>query len=678
MNKSFETKSKAGIRIIDQPWFYPIVLLLVGMAAYGIIFTRPGFYWDDWQTVYLYFLHDPALALTWYFGRPLSGLSSLFLFSFVKMTPFAWQFVSLIIRWLGILFVYYTLDAIWPNRAWQNKWVGVLLFVFPGFLSQPVSVAFSPHFTAFLLFACSLVLTVLAIKHRKLFWLWMPLSIALGIIQLFMMEYFAVLEGIRPIIIWFTLRSQQENKKNALLKTFLFWLPFIIGLGCYGVWRLHYLPTTTFYDPNSPNLIKTIISSPTGALKTIFRTVYSDIGHLLISIWVGTLTIGNFNFISSKIARISWFLGIVTAVLFYLYIRRSSNNEKSTTDHPFAQMLILGSVALIAGAIPVWVSGRRIAAGKWSDRFTLGPMLGAVILFVYFVDWLFRTRKQKQWLFVALLASSISLQVYNTNAFRLDWANQQGLYWQLAWRIPNLKPGTAIIGSGTFTDKSSYGDQGYIVDLLFSKSVSSIPQYDYFDIWHLPSTNYRPNSPLVDGGFKGSTSQAIGMYFNISNPNECVRILDPIYTDDPKLNEISNIFPISNPNEITTGDGTRLPDAAIFGVEPAHTWCYYFEKADLARQMQDWSTILKLGAEAKGKGLGSNSGSEYLPFIEAYAQTGQWSQAFELSLNSQALTAGLNPLLCNNWERFAGIAGGPERDIFLAKAKSEFCKQTAK
>jgi hypothetical protein len=150
-----------------------------------------------------------------------------------------------------------------------------------------------------------------------------------------------------------------------------------------------------------------------------------------------------------------------------------------------------------------------------------------------------------------------------------------------------------------------------------------------------------------------------------------------VYTGDPKFNAgMSNIIPISNLAEISVGDGTRSPDPATFGAEPAHTWCYYFEKADLARQMQDWPTILKLGAEAKAKGLGSNSGSEYLPFIEAYARTGQWSQAFEMSQNAQNNTAGLKPVLCNNWQRFAGIAGGTDKTTYIAKAEAEFCKKT--
>jgi hypothetical protein len=681
MKNFFSSKTKAVQRIVDQTWFYPIVLLFVGLAAYGIILTHPGFYWDDWESVYLYYLH-PALNISiHYFGaRPFAVLPHLLMFPFFKMTPIIWEFISLILRWLGILFIYFTLDSIWPKRVWQNKWIGVLLFVFPGYLSQPVSVTFSRQLMTFLFFACSLFLTVLAIKNRKFFWLFISLSVVLGILQIFMMEYFVLLEIIRPLIIWFTLRSQPETKKTALSKTVLYWLPFAIGLGVYFWWRLVYIPTVIKSDPNSPELISTILSSPISGLKTLIKMVVQDTGNLLMSIWAGTLALDKFNIFYSKIAGISWVVGIVAAVLSGAYIRRSHHDGNETEDRPFLQMLILGIVALMAGAFPIWATGRYIVASKWSDRFTLGPMLGVVILLVYVLDWLLRTHNQKQWLLSILLASSISLQVVNTNKFRIDWANQQGLYWQLSWRIPNLKPGTAIIGSGTFTDKSSFQDGKYIVDLLFSKRLAATKQYMYFDIWHLPAASYKPNLPLTYGKFIGSTSQAVGMYFNINNPNECVRILDQVYKGDPNFNEgIRNIIPISNLDEISVGDTSNVPNPDIFGTEPSHTWCYFFEKADLARQMKDWKTVLHLGTEAEAKSFVPFSGGEYLPFIEAFAQTGQWSKANDLSLAAQKITPGFENVLCNNWGRFKQIIGGQDKDLYLEKANVEFCsKATSK
>jgi hypothetical protein len=492
-----------------------------------------------------------------------------------------------------------------------------------------------------------------------------------------MIEYYVGLELIRPVVIWAVLRADEgEKKRRVLWKTLLYWSPFILGLGIYLWWRVFYFPSTLATDPNNPVLLKAILSSPLATLSMLAKTVYQDVGYLVISVWAAAFS-PDLIHSQSKVMWLSWFVGISAAVLLGLYIFKASRDENAANNSSFLFMLVLGGVALLAGAAPVWAAGRQIADGKWSDRLTLAPLLGAVILVVSLLDWLFRTRSQKQWLLAILVASSISYQIYNANQYRKDWQIQRNIYWQLAWRVPVLEPGTAVIGSGTFTDKSSFYDGGYIISLLYSQTPSANAQYDYFDIWHLPAASYQPGKPLVDsergGQFTGNTNQAIGMYFNFST-NECVRVLDTVYTGDPKFNAgMTNIIPISNLDLISVGDGTRLPDPATFGAEPAHTWCYYFEKADLARQLQDWPTILKLGAEAKAKDLGSNSGSEYLPFIEAYAQTGQWAQAYEMSQNAQNNTAGLDPLLCNNWQRFAGITAGADKAEYLAEAETEFC-----
>ena len=179
--------------------------------------------------------------------------------------------------------------------------------------------------------------------------------------------------------------------------------------------------------------------------------------------------------------------------------------------------------------------------------------------------------------------------------------------------------------------------------------------------------------------FTGNTSQAIGMYFNFNKPNECVRILDPVYTGDPKFNAgISNIIPISNLNEITVGDGTRAPDPAIFGAEPAHTWCYYFEKADLARQMQDWPTIIKTWRRSASQRPGLQLRQANICRLSKHMpRPGNGHRHYELSLNAQNNTAGLDPLLCNNWQRFAGISRRRgQGDISCARQKQNSAGQS--
>ena len=180
------------------------------------------------------------------------------------------------------------------------------------------------------------------------------------------------------------------------------------------------------------------------------KTIYPDISYLVFSVWTNAFS-PDIIHPHLKIMWISWIVGIVAAILFCFYIYKTFREKQADENSSFFFLPVVGVIALLAGAVPVWVSGRQIADGKWSDRFTLAPLLGAVILVVCLVEWLFRTKNQKLWLLAVLVASSISYQIYNSNEFRMDWEIQRNIYWQLAWRVPVLKPGTAIIGSGTFT-----------------------------------------------------------------------------------------------------------------------------------------------------------------------------------------------------------------------------------
>ncbi len=122
------------------------------------------------------------------------------------------------------------------------------------------------------------------------------------------------------------------------------------------------------------------------------------------------------------------------------------------------------------------------------------------------------------------------------------------------------------------------------------------------------------------------------------------------------------------------------PNPAVFGAEPAHTWCYYFEKADLARQLGDWQTVLQLKAQVDAHAFTPGIGAEYFPFIEAYAWTGQWEQAFNLSVTASGIGPGPGVALCNLWQSFQEIpsaaGSNAEQLSFTGKAVQEFCSST--
>jgi hypothetical protein len=450
----------------------------------------------------------------------------------------------------------------------------------------------------------------------------------------------------------------KEKKKGVFRKALLTWLPFALILAAYLYWRLVYLPTTLSVDPNQQFLLDAILFHPLSGLGTLGVMVYQDALQLLVYVWPNAFLNPGTMDIQTLRVWLAWAVGAVACVAFSLYDRKAGEEESGGDNRSTGQLILLAVVIFLAGAAPVWAKGVQIAGGKWAERFSLAPMLGAIIFIVTLVDWLFRTQRQKQVLLTLLLGVSVSGQMINQVLFRDDWRTQREIYWQLSWRIPSLEPGTALFGKGTFTDKSSYYDGTYIVNLLFDSTPQQDPRYAYFDIFHTNLDDYVPGIPLTQtvrsGQFTGTTSLAVVFDFGVRGG--CVRVLDPIYQDDPDLNaSVADLFKISDVSNIQSTPGPA-PDPAIFGAEPAHSWCYYFEKADLARQQQDWETILQLKAEADAHGYQPDLAAEYLPFIEAYAHTGQWEQAYQLSLDAQQIGKGAGAALCNAWQAFAQFA----------------------
>jgi uncharacterized membrane protein len=162
--------------------------------------------------------------------------------------------------------------------------------------------------------------------------------------------------------------------------------------------------------------------------------------------------------------------------------------------------------------------------------------------------------------------------------------------------------------------------------------------------------------------FQGSTSQTVAFYYH---PPACARILDPLVERDnytlPRYLREAMVLSTTDP---ILPEGTPVLPVEIFGPRSAQSersWCYYFEKADLARQQKDWQQVIALGEQGFASGDYPNDPLERFPFIEAYAHTGDWQRALEQS----RLAAGVAPVyqivVCRLWERIAveAPAGSP-------------------
>jgi hypothetical protein len=144
--------------------------------------------------------------------------------------------------------------------------------------------------------------------------------------------------------------------------------------------------------------------------------------------------------------------------------------------------------------------------------------------------------------------------------------------------------------------------------------------------------------------FKGGTPNTLLIHYDPAQSN-CLWVITTQDQEEPGLPRlVKAMSSISNTGRILPQPANQWqPPAELFGPEPKQDWCYFYEKADLARQYQQWDQVAELGDQALQAGYSpddsrSNAPREWMPFVEAYARLGRWSEAAEIS--RQALQKG--------------------------------------
>jgi hypothetical protein len=663
-------------KISEKPWLYPAALLLIGFVTYLYVLSSLGYYWADWEIVMFNKL-DPALQFRFYaHDRPFPWTYHL-LYFLLGSKPIGWHIATLLIRWAGTLFFVQALILLWPCYKSHLLWIGALLLLYPGFLQQSQSATKSRHFMTFLLFALSIYLMALAVRRPKWSrWLF-PLSWLATFTHLFTTEYFASLELLRPVLLWMLIRGDHQENRRVLRQSAINYLPYLLITIFYTWCRFIYFPIifqTTSRISDIGSELSSFQGSFAEAFLNLFHRAFMDLSYSTLRVWVDAILSSEGFTFQSRVAWFAFGLGIVLTLVFGFFhdIDNTNAEEASGISSP-AVIFIVGFVAFILAALPIWAIGKEISTGGWNDRFSLAPMLGATLMVLALLLWLVRPAGQKFVLGV-LLVFSIALQAWVVNNHRRDWRTQLDYYWQLYWRAPALQPGTALF---TFEQPSPsithHADAGYVLNILynFQSDNGSLPY------WFFPrrenDIDYIPNQSITHRlrglEFRGNTSDSIAALHPTAGA--CLRVLDTVYADDPLYIEDQGILiPISNLSRILPDPAPLPPDPDIFGPEPAHHWCYFFQKADLARQEKDWAMVIALHEQAQQKGLSPEYGAEYIPFIEAYAQTGDWQKAYALTRAAQRVNSGLKQMLCNNWARLRQL---PEADMqVVEQARQSF------
>ncbi|HEX7555039.1 MAG TPA: hypothetical protein VF338_00335, partial [Leptolinea sp.] len=92
---------------LQTPWLFPILLALALVITYGLQIRSLGFYWDDWEDIFLFRLNSPVEFLKYFmYDRPTTTWVYLVFFPLLGDDPLKWQIFNLLLR-------YFSMTGLW-------------------------------------------------------------------------------------------------------------------------------------------------------------------------------------------------------------------------------------------------------------------------------------------------------------------------------------------------------------------------------------------------------------------------------------------------------------------------------------------------------------------------------------------------------------------------------------
>ncbi|MBK8781811.1 MAG: hypothetical protein IPO22_08360 [Anaerolineales bacterium] len=663
----------------------PLAFLVTCIFSFGLLIPSLGFYMDDWPYVFYAKLKgiDSLREMLIFDSRPNAAWLYMLGFNLLGFKPMAWHIAALLMRWGTVILIWMIFKSLWPERKKEAVTIGLFFAVYPFFMLQPFAVGSTHHWFGFLAFTLSILLMIHAVKtgSGKMLAL-TALALVLEAAHLFTSEYFSGLELIRIFILWILISRAEPAFSKRLTKVLLNWLPYLIVLGIFFYWRVAVYENPPDVVRNEPVIFQQLLSEPFKAIGYLIATSIKDALAVMTIGWQKATDVSLLNFTSPfvqfRLGMSVLFFGVV-----YFYLSKFLSSSAESKDDWKTGSITLAVAGLLTGGLPVWLIGRSIVESKnllSASRFGIPAMFGAAILSYWVIDYFVKENTKKLLLLAFMLALSVNFHLDNTKEFQYSWEKQVRLAQQLLWRAPRVEPGTTFL-----TDEEVLGVMGeYAVSFSINttyqeKNIENIPPYWYFPFYYTnPDINaLLQGAPLeyskLSMDFAGSSKKMILLSFN-PELKRCLWVMQPqdvnlrLVSDDMRqLSAGSDINLIKR----AEGEDPTLPED-IYGKQSKQTWCYFFEKADLARQYGQWDEVVRLWEESQSTGERADDGFEYIPFIEGLGHTGDWEQVKSLTKFSKKITAGLEPSLCSALNRLAVSApASQERDDMIFNLKED-------
>ena len=623
-----------------------VLILVIAGVVYLPHLSQATIYRDDWYYVMDRLIGGPGVFQEMFsIDRPARGPLFEVYFQLFGIQPFPYHMSSFLWRVAGGLAALWVFRQLWPRQRQATFMMALLFTLYPGYLRWMEGFENQPRILSSFLEALSIALTLQAIKTTRtlskiLAWTG---SILTGWAYIALVDFAFGMEILRLLCVFLLVNRDLEMLpflKRSLLTLRAWGIASLIPFG-FLFWRLF-----LFHNERPATDIglqlSYLVASPFVMGVLWLLRLFQSAFNVTVPAWGASLYQNLFDIpLSDTLFGISS-AGIV--VLLFLGIsfatgRKESDENKSdmTPNQRWqSEAVWIGLTGTIGGVLPVIIANRYISVEAYS-HYALPASLACVMVVAGIV---FLINSRVVHFGMAAMLILLAVLTHYTASWRVLHEEQviADFWHQVVWRAPSIKAGTTLFVS---YPSFYYGEDvdavaGPANFLYFPEQTNQIPAV--YQLVALPQMEYTTIYVLRGGreradGYRTHVGEI--NYDNmlvISQPTEssCVHVMDakwPRYSNQDS-DQILLLGEYSKIQNVLSEENAPHPAEFIFGSEPAHTWCYYYQKAELALQEENWEEVIEIGTLVNQLQLDPNDRIEWMPFLQAYAVKGD-EKAFE-------------------------------------------------
>jgi len=621
----------------NETFIAALLIFLTTAITYGISIPGLGYYHDDWFVLWSGQTRGAASLIPLFStDRPFMGVVYSYVYRFLGDSILNWHLYALMWRFTGALAFFWILRLLWPQQKYLITLMTVLFIVYPGFLSEPNANTKQNHLYGFGTALLSIALMLQALKTSNRIWkiVYSIFSLILTANYLFIYEYMIGFEGTRLLLLGYSLFLSGIPKfRPLIIETLKRFVPYAVVTAGFLYWRVF-----IFEGARNATDVSKLAGGYFGNLRymsiRLFLETIKDFLDTTIFAWfVMPYRLFSDAPYANLTRAVLIALVVIALVWLYTYFFKKwwgADFDETKTPLLMKELLWVGAIIIVCAVAPVIASDRNVDLYDSYKSYGLHP-IGGVVLFVTGITLMLQP-KFRRLVLIALIGISVSTQILNADDWARFWDQQRSTWWQLTWRAPDIKDETLVMaylpeGYRLQQDYEMWGP----VNLIYNPEPAKTPAIAAEVLTYETAFNVLRQEVINNRVRDIRLHRDYGNLLLISVPStsSCIHVIDgslPVYSEtEPLLTQMIGAY--SHVDRIVPEGTPPIPPPSIFGSEPTHDWCYYYQKASLARQKGDWQEIGKLYNQVRSLKLEANDESEMVPFIEGLVNIGRREDA---------------------------------------------------